>query len=102
MRYNSKNYLLLWNNLNFILMNIFIGNLPYTVKENDLKGFFEEYGQVSSSKIITDKFTGRSRGFGFIEMDDEESGKKAIEELNGAELEGRAIVVNEANERKER
>lgn len=83
-------------------MNIFIGNLPYSVKESDLQGFFEEYGEVSSAKIIADKFSGRSKGFGFVEMDDNEAAKKAVEELNGAELEGRNIVVNEANERKER
>jgi RNA recognition motif-containing protein len=82
-------------------MNIFIGSLPYTIKENDLKGFFEEYGEVSSAKIITDKFSGRSKGFGFIEMPDAAAGKKAIEELNGAELEGRTIVVNEANDKPE-
>lgn len=83
-------------------MNIFIGSLPYSVKDNDLQGFFEEYGEVSSAKIITDKMTGRSKGFGFVEMSDEAAGKKAIEELNGAELEGRTIVVNEAQERTEK
>jgi RNA recognition motif-containing protein len=80
-------------------MNIFIGSLPYSVKANDLKEFFEEYGEVSSSKIITDKATGRSKGYGFIEMMDENAAKKAIDELNGAEVEGRTIVVNEAKER---
>jgi RNA recognition motif-containing protein len=80
-------------------MNIFIGSLPYSVKDSDLQGFFEEYGEVSSAKIITDKMTGRSKGFGFVEMSDEAAAKKAIEELNGAELEGRTIVVNEAQER---
>lgn len=83
-------------------MNIFIGSLPYSVKDNDLQGFFEEYGEVSSAKIITDKMTGRSKGFGFVEMSDEAAAKKAIEELNGAELEGRTIVVNEAQERTEK
>lgn len=83
-------------------MNIFIGSLPYSVKDSDLQGFFEEYGEVSSARIITDKMTGRSKGFGFVEMSDEEAAKKAIEELNGAELEGRTIVVNEAQERTER
>jgi RNA recognition motif-containing protein len=80
-------------------MNIFIGSLPYSVKANDLKEFFEEYGEVSSSKVITDKETGRSKGYGFVEMADEEAGKRAIDELNGAEVEGRTIVVNEAKER---
>jgi len=82
-------------------MNIFIGSLPYSIKESDLKGFFEEYGEVSSSKIIIDKTTGKSKGYGFVEMADEEAGKRAIEELNGAELEGRTIVVNEAREKTE-
>ncbi len=82
-------------------MNIFIGSLPYSLKESDLRAFFEEYGEVSSAKIITDKFSGRSKGFGFVEMPDDESAAKAIEELNGAEVDGRTIVVNKAEERKE-
>ncbi|MDD2634785.1 MAG: RNA-binding protein [Bacteroidales bacterium] len=80
-------------------MNIFIGNLPYSIKANDLKSFFEEYGEVESAKIITDRDTGRSKGFGFIEMLNEEAAVKSIEELNGAELDGRTIVVNQAKER---
>ncbi len=83
-------------------MNIFIGSLPYSIKENDLKEFFEEYGEVSSARIITDKMSGRSKGFGFVEMSDDDAAKKAIEELNGAEVEGRTIIVNEAQERTER
>ena len=82
-------------------MNIFIGSLPYSLSESELKAFFEEYGEVSSVKIITDKFSGRSKGFGFIEMPDDESAAKAIEELNKAEVDGRMIVVNQAEERKE-
>ena len=81
-------------------MNIFVGNLNFKVEEYDLKEIFEEYGEVSSAKIITDKFTGRSKGFGFIEMADSEQATKAIEELNGGELEGRNIVVNEAKPRR--
>ncbi|MDD4149802.1 MAG: RNA-binding protein [Bacteroidales bacterium] len=80
-------------------MNIFIGNLPYTVKANDLKSFFEEYGEVESAKVITDRDTGRSKGFGFVEMLNEDAALKSIEELNGAELDGRTIVVNQAKER---
>ncbi len=80
-------------------MNIFVGNLQYAINEQDLQGIFEEYGEVASSKIITDRMSGRSKGFGFIEMADEEAAKKAIEELNGAELEGRTMVVNEAKPR---
>lgn len=83
-------------------MNIFIGSLPFSLHEDELKEFFEEFGEVTSAKIITDKFTGRSKGFGFVEMPDEEAAKKAIEELNGAEVGGRTIVVNKAEERKER
>lgn len=81
-------------------MNIFVGSLPFNLQEAELQGVFEEYGEVSSCKIITDKFSGRSKGFGFIEMSDDEAAKKAIEELNGAEIGGRAIVVNEAEEKK--
>ncbi|MBI5220002.1 MAG: RNA-binding protein [Bacteroidia bacterium] len=83
-------------------MNIFVGSLPFGLKEDDLKEIFEEFGEVSSAKIITDKFSGRSKGFGFIEMPNIAEGKKAIEELNGAEIEGRAIVVNAAVEKKDR
>lgn len=81
-------------------MNIFVGSLPFSLQEAELQGVFEEYGEVSSCKIITDKFSGRSKGFGFVEMSDDEAAKKAIEELNGAEIGGRAIVVNEAEEKK--
>lgn len=82
-------------------MNIFIGSLPYSLSEAELQDFFKEYGDVSSVKIITDKLSGRSKGFGFVEMPDDESAKKAIEELHGAEINGRAIVVNQAEERRE-
>ena len=81
-------------------MNIYVGNLDFKVDENDLQKIFEEYGTVSSTKIITDKFTGRSKGFGFIEMDDDESANKAISELNGSQFENRDLVVNEARPRK--
>lgn len=80
-------------------MNIFIGSLPYSLQESELKGFFEEYGEVSSVKIITDKFTGKSKGFGFVEMADDAQALKAIEELNGAEVSGRTIIVNKSEER---
>ncbi len=83
-------------------MNIFVGSLPFKVEESELKEVFEEFGEVTSVKIITDRETGRSKGFGFIEMPDEEAAKKAIAEANGAELYGRTIVVNEAEEKKER
>ena len=83
-------------------MNIYVGNLSYNVEEFDLKEIFEEYGEVSSVKIITDKFTGKSKGFGFIEMSDDSEAKRAIEELNGGELENRKIVVNESQPKEER
>lgn len=81
-------------------MNIFVGNLNYAITEDDMRGIFEEYGELSSVKLITDKFTGRSKGFGFVEMPDADEAKKAIEELNGAEVEGRSMVVNESIEKK--
>ncbi len=80
-------------------MNIYVGNLNYKVNEEDLKDIFEEYGAVSSSKIIMDKYSGRSKGFGFVTMDDSNEANKAIEELNGATLENRVMVVNEARPR---
>ena len=81
-------------------MNIYVGNLDYKVNENDLQGIFEDYGNVSSAKVITDKYSGRSKGFGFVTMEDESEAKKAIDELNGATLENRAMVVNEARPKK--
>lgn len=80
-------------------MNIYVGNLPYNVVEEDLKEIFEEYGEVASVKIISDKLTGRSKGFGFVEMDNDQEANKAIEELNNAELGGRNIRVNESRPR---
>ncbi len=82
-------------------MNIFVGSLPFSLEESELREFFEEYGEVSSVKIISDKFSGRSKGFGFVEMSDDEQAKKAIEELNGAEVDGRTIVVNKSEEKKD-
>ncbi|WP_303922804.1 RNA-binding protein [Draconibacterium sediminis] len=80
-------------------MNIYIGNLPFNMGEEDLREIFEEYGEVASSKIIMDKFTGRSKGFGFVEMEDDSEANKAIEELNNAEVAGRNIKVNESKPR---
>ena len=82
-------------------MNIFVGSLPFSLEESELKELFEEYGEVTSVKIITDKFSGRSKGFGFIEMPDDESAQKAIDGLNSTEVKGRPIVVNKSEERKE-
>ena len=80
-------------------MNIYVGNLPYNVVEEDLKEIFEEYGEVATVKIISDRLTGRSKGFGFVEMENEQEANKAIEELNNAELSGRNIKVNESHPR---
>lgn len=77
-------------------MNIYVANLNFDLRDEDLKQFFIPYGEVSSAKIIMDKATGRSRGFGFVEMADDEAGKKAISELDGSTVEGRPIKVNEA------
>ncbi len=82
-------------------MNIYVGNLNFKVSEDDLKGIFEEFGPVSSVKIITDKYSGRSKGFGFVEMDNDDEAKAAIDGLNGKEVETRVIVVNEARPRKD-
>ncbi len=83
-------------------MNIYVGNLPFNLGEEDLKEIFEEYGEVTSSKIISDKFSGRSKGFGFIEMDSDDDANNAIKELNNAEVGGRNIKVNESKPREDR
>lgn len=82
-------------------MNIFVGSLPFSMEEADLRESFEAYGSVDSAKIITDKITGRSKGFGFVEMPNEEEAQRAIDELNGATVSGRAIVVNKSEPRPE-
>jgi RNA recognition motif-containing protein len=83
-------------------MNIYVGSLHFKMNEAELKEVFEEYGEVTSAKIIFDKYSGKSKGFGFVEMPNEAEAKKAIEELNGAEISGRNIIVNESIERAER
>ncbi len=83
-------------------MNIYVGSLNFKMQESELKEIFEEYGEVTSARIITDKYSGRSKGFGFVEMPDETDAKRAIKELNGTEVGGRTIVVNESVERPER
>lgn len=79
-------------------MNIYIGNLNYKVRENDLQQALERYGEVISVKVVKDRDTGRSKGFGFAEMDDA-AARQAMEELNGTDFEGRALVLKEANPR---
>ncbi|MBC8346666.1 MAG: RNA-binding protein [Candidatus Marinimicrobia bacterium] len=81
-------------------MNIYAGNLSYDISEDDLKGAFEEYGEVTSAKIISDRYNGRSKGFGFVEMSSDDEAKAAIEGLSGKELGGRSLVVNEARPRR--
>ena len=80
-------------------MNIYVANIPFKATVEQLKGLFEEFGEVSSAKIILDKFTQRSRGFGFIEMSDDSAARQAINELNGADFMGKNLVVNEARPR---
>jgi RNA recognition motif-containing protein len=82
-------------------MNIFVGSLPFSIEEADLRESFEAYGAVESVKIITDKFTGRSKGFGFVEMTNDDEAQKAIDELNGATVDGRTIVVNKSEPKPE-
>jgi RNA recognition motif-containing protein len=77
-------------------MNIYVGNLPFNMGEEDLKEIFEEYGEVTSTKIVSDKFSGRSKGFGFVEMSNDTEAANAIKELNNAEISGRNIKVNES------
>ena len=80
-------------------MNIYLGNLSYSATENSIRDLFEGFGQVTTAKIVTDKFTGSSRGFGFVEMPNADEAQKAIDELNGKDFEGRKIVVNESRPR---
>ena len=82
-------------------MNIFISNLSFRIGDDDLKSLFEEYGAVKSAKVITDKLSGRSRGFGFVEMDVEAEATKAIEELNEADYDGKTIQVSIAKPKTE-
>jgi len=83
-------------------MNIYVSNLSFAVQDEDLKGYFAEYGEVTSAKVIMDKYTNRSKGFGFVEMTDDAAGQKAIAELDGATVDGRAIKVNIARPKEER
>ena len=80
-------------------MNIYVGNLAWEVTQEDLKEAFEAHGQVASANLITDKYTGKSRGFGFVEMPVEDEARAAINALNGMDLKGRSINVNEAKPR---
>ena len=81
------------------LMNIYVGNLSYTLSEEVLRDAFAEHGEVTSAKILRDRDTGRSRGFGFVEMPNQSEGEAAVSQLNGQDLDGRALRVNEARPR---
>lgn len=81
---------------------LYVGNLPYTTTDNDLRERFESVGSVASASVITDKFSGRSKGFGFVEMASETDAKKAVDTLNGTDLGGRNITVSEARPPRER
>jgi len=83
-------------------MNLYVGNLSFNTNEARLREIFEEYGAVRSARIITDRETGRSRGFGFVEFDDDAAALRAANALNGAELDGRTLTVNEARPREDR
>lgn len=83
-------------------MNIYVSNLSFNIQDEDLREFFAEYGEVTSAKVITDKFTGKSRGFGFVEMSDDESAKKAIAELDQASVDNRTIRVQEAKPKEDK
>lgn len=83
-------------------MNIFVGSLPFRVGEEELGQLFAQYGEVSSARIIKDRATGRSKGYGFVEMPDDAAAQRAIEELDGSEMGGRRIAVNKAQERESR
>ena len=83
-------------------MNIYVGNLPHATSDSELREAFEEYGSVSSAVIIKDKYTGNSRGFGFVEMPDNGEANGAISSLNGQDFGGRTLTVNEARPREDR
>jgi RNA recognition motif-containing protein len=83
-------------------MNIYVSNLSFNIQDEDLKGFFTPYGDVASAKVINDKFTGKSRGFGFVEMPDDEAAKKAVAELDNGMVDGRNIKVMEAKPKEDR
>jgi len=83
-------------------VNIYVGNLSYKATDEDLRAAFEAFGQVASARVIMDKETGRSRGFGFVEMPSDDEGRKAIEATNNKEIAGRPVRVNEARPREDR
>ncbi len=83
-------------------MKLYVGNLPFSVNSDDLEQMFSGYGDVTSTQVISDRETGRSRGFGFVEIESDDAGRKAIEEMDGADSGGRRLTVNEARPREDR
>ena len=83
-------------------MKLYVGNLPFSVNSDDLEEMFSGYGAVTSAQVISDRETGRSRGFGFVEIESDDAGRKAIEEMDGADNGGRRLTVNEARPREDR
>ena len=83
-------------------MNIYVGNLPYSINEDELRQAFAGFGEVEKASVITDKYSGRSKGFGFVEMPDQSAAEEAIKALDGSELQGRNIKVNQARPKTER
>jgi len=81
---------------------LYVGSLPYSVDENQLRELFEGYGALQSARIINDKMTGRSKGFGFVEFEESDAAQKAIDEVNGKDVDGRSLVVNEARPQTDR
>jgi cold-inducible RNA-binding protein len=84
------------------MKSIYVGNLPFAYSDNDLSGLFQEFGEIKSAKVVMDRESGRSKGFGFVEMDDDSAALQAIERLNGLQINNRAIRVNEAQPREAR
>jgi len=83
-------------------VNLYVGNLPYSTTDSDLQQAFSQHGTVARASVVIDRDTGRSRGFGFVEMPNDDEARKAITAMNGADMDGRALVVNEARPREER
>ena len=84
------------------LMNIYVGNLPYSVRDDDLQNMFAPHGEVSTARVIMDRESGRSKGFGFVEMPNSDEAQAAIDALNDSDAEGRSLRVNEARPREDR
>ena len=82
-------------------MKVYVGNLPYSVDSDKLKELFSAFGEVTEATVISDRYSGRSKGFGFVTFTNDEDGKKSIDEMNGKEIDGREVKVNEARPREE-